>query len=112
DLDALRVNLWLKLLDRKKVALEDPLFPIAQMAESKAWSETWTNLAKQYEKEIAERDLYNREKFVRMGDFAKELPSGWSADGLGLRAGPSTSGDFGIATEGYQAVVGIFPSGL
>jgi len=112
DLDPLRVNLWLKLLDRKKVDLEDPLFPIAQMAASKNWSETWTNLVTQYEKEIAQRELYNREKFVRIGNFAKELPSGWSADGLGLRGGPSSSGEFGVATEGYQAVAGIFPSGL
>ena len=112
DLDPLRVSLWLKLLDRKNVELDDPLFPVAQMADGKNWSETWTGLAKQYEKEIAERDLYNHEKFVRIGDFGKELPPGWSADGLGLRAGPSSSGDFAVATEGYQAVAGIFPSGL
>ena len=112
DMDALRVNLWLKLLDRKKVELDDPLFPIAQMADSKNRSDTWTGLVKQYEKEIAERDLYNREKFIRIGDFGKGLPAGWSADGLGLRAGPSSSGDFAVAAEGYQALAGIFPSGL
>jgi hypothetical protein len=112
DLDALRVNLWLKLLDRKKVDLDDPLFPIAQMADSKSRRETWTSLTKQYEKETAERETYNRERFIKVGDFGKELPAGWSADGLGLRAGPSASGDFGVATEGYRAVAGIYPSGL
>ena len=112
DLDPLRVGLWVKLLDRKKVDLDDPLFPIAKMVESKNRSETWAGLAKQYEKEIADRDIYNHEKFIRIGDFGKELPAGWSVDGLGLRAGPSSSGDFAVATEGYKAVAGVFPSGL
>ena len=40
------------------------------------------------------------------------IDAGWSADGLGLRAGPSANGDFAVAAEGYQAVAGIFPSGL
>ena len=82
------------------------------MADSKTWDETWTGLSKQYEKEIAERDRYNHEKFVRVGDFGKELPPGWSSDGLGLSSGPSSSGDFAVATEGYEAVAGIFPSGI
>ena len=112
NLDPLRVNLWLKLLDRKKVDLDDPLFPIAQMADAKDWNETWNGLIKQYGKETAERDIFNREKFTLIGDFGKELPAGWSTDGLGLREGPSASGDFAVATEGYQAVSGIFPSGL
>ena len=112
DIDPLRVNLWLKLLDRKKVDLDDPLFPVKQMADSKNWKETWNAITKQYEKEIAESDRYNHEKFVRIGDFGKELPAGWSAEGLGLRAGPTASGDYAVAAEGYQAVAGIFPSGL
>ena len=106
DLDALRVNLWLKLLDRKKVEMDDPLFPFAQV------NENWSDLIKKYEKEVAERDVYNREKFTKIGDFGNELPAGWSADGLGLRTGPSSSGDFAVATEGHQAVAGIFPAGL
>jgi hypothetical protein len=111
-LDPLRINLWLKLLDRKKVELEDPLYPVIQMAGSKDRGETWTALWKQYEKEAADRDQYNRDKFVQVGDFGKQLPAGWSVDGIGLRGGPSSTGDFGVATEGYQAVAGIFPSGL
>jgi len=112
ELDPLRVSLWLKLLDRKSVELDDPLFPVAQMADSKKWQESWTGLAKQYEKETNERDRFNREKFVRAADFGKEIPPGWSTDGLGLRTGVSLSGDFAVATEGYQAVAGIFPAGV
>ncbi len=112
DLDPLRVNLWLKLLARKKIELEDPMYPVIQIADSKNRSETWTALGKQYEKESAEREQYNHEKFVEVGDFGKQLPAGWSVDGIGLRVGPSANGDFGVATEGYQAVAGIFPSGL
>jgi hypothetical protein len=111
-LDPLRVNLWLRLLTRNKTELDDPLFPIVQTADSRNWAESWNGLTKQYEKETVERDAFNREKFIRVGDFSKELPAGWSADGLGLRGGPSASGDFAVATEGYQAVAGIFPAGL
>lgn len=110
-LDPLRIGLWLKLFDRK-ADLDDPLYPVAQIAAAKNWQETWEGLAKQYEKETAEREQYNRTKFVSMGSFAKELPPGWSIDGLGLRGGPSASGDFAVATEGYQAVAGVFPAGM
>lgn len=108
DLDPLRVNLWLKLLNRKKTDLEDPLYPIMQLADGKQWAD----LAKQYDKESVERDQYNHEKFVEAGDFGKELPPGWSTDGLGLRAGHSASGDFAVATGEHLAIAGIFPSGL
>ena len=82
---------------------------VAQMAAGKNWNETWTIILNQYDKESADRELYNREKFVRLGDFGKEISPGWSVDGQGLRTGPSGSGDFAVATEGYQAVEGIFP---
>jgi len=108
DLDPLRVNLWLKLLNRKKTDLDDPLYPVMQVADGKQWSD----LATQYDKEGEERDKFNREKFVEAGDFGKELPPGWSADGLGLRDGHSPSGDFAVATGEYLAIAGIFPSGL
>ena len=111
-LDPLRIDLWIKLLDRKTVELDDVFFPFAKMANSRTPGETWAGLTKQYQTEISERDSFNRDKFVRIGDFGKELPLGWSVDGLGLRSGSSSSGDFGVATEGPQAVTGIFPSGL
>ncbi|PYV12848.1 MAG: hypothetical protein DMG07_16130, partial [Acidobacteria bacterium] len=102
DLDALRVSL----------DLEDPLFPVARFAGAKDPGEQWTVLVKQYATETAERDRYNRATFTPAGDFGKELPPGWSCDGLGLRAGRSRSGDFAVATAGHRAVAGIFPSGL
>ncbi len=108
NLDPLRINLWLKLLNRKKTDLEDPLYPMMQIADGQQWAD----VAKQYDKEATERDQYNHEKFVEAGDFGKELPPGWSTDGLGLRAGHSASGDFAVATGEYLAVAGIFPSGL
>lgn len=112
DLDTLRVNQWLKLLSRKNVDLDDPLYPIAQLADGKNPAQKWADLGKQYERESAERDKYNREKFIEAGDFARELPPGWSLDGLGLRTGRTASGDFAVATETHQAVAGIYPSGL
>jgi hypothetical protein len=103
-----RIQTWVKLLDRKKVPLEDPLYPTIRQQ-----TISWTDVLKEYEKETADRERFNREKFVAAGDFAKEIPSGWSADGLGLRATrPSASGEFAVATDGHQAVSGIFHAGL
>lgn len=101
--DAHRVQAWVKLLDRKKVDLDDPLYPVMQTAA------TWDA----YQKEIEVRDKFNAEKFAPVADFAKSIPSGWTVDGLGLRnATPAPSGDFAVATEGHQAVAGIFPAGI
>ena len=36
--------------EKKKLDLEDPLFPLAN------WAETWSTLSNRYEKEMAERD--------------------------------------------------------
>ena len=110
--DLLRVGLWTRLLDRKDIAMDDPLYPILEMVRSSKPAETWTDLRKQYETTIIDRDKYNNDNFVRIGDFRQEIPAGWSVDGLGLRAGPSRSGEFSVATEGYRAVEGVFPSGL
>ncbi len=104
-LDALRVGHLMKLLGRKSVEMDDPLFPLAQSGD-------WNGLAKRYETETVERERYNREHFIRVADFAKGLPGGWSADGLGLSGGAAANGDFAVATAGHQAVAGIFPAGL
>jgi hypothetical protein len=111
-LDPLRVTLWLKLLDRKTVDLDDPLLPVARLAGAQDPAAAWAALVKEYAKESAERARYNGATFTPAGDFGRELPSGWSAEGLGLQPGRSTSGDFAVATGGHRAVDGIFPSGL
>lgn len=101
--DAHRIQAWVRLLDRKKVDLEDPLYPLTH-ADA-------TEVA--YEKEIAAREKYNGEKFSIAADFQRDLPAGWSWDGLGLKdARPASSGEFAVATEGHAAVSGIFPAGV
>lgn len=102
DVDAHRVGFWLRLLGREKVEPDDPLYPVVKGGDVAAF----------YEKETAEREKFNREKFVAAGDFGKDVPAGWSVDGLGLRAGRSPSGEFAVATETHQAVSGIYPAGL
>jgi hypothetical protein len=42
--DVLRVGFWTKLLDRKNIAMDDPLYPVAKMAGSSKPAETWADL--------------------------------------------------------------------
>ncbi|MBS1832653.1 MAG: DUF1549 domain-containing protein, partial [Acidobacteria bacterium] len=101
--DAHRIQAWVRLLDRKKIDMEDPLSPL--MDPAKDWAA--------YEKEMAARNKFNQDNFVAAADFQRELPAGWTLDGLGLKdARPAPSGEFAVATEGHQAVAGIFPAGV
>lgn len=111
-LDPLRVSLWLKLLKRDKVGMHDPLYPLMEAAKSKHEPIKWSELTARYEKETIEREEFNRAKFVPFGNFQTTIPAGWSADGLGLRDGFASSGDFAIATQGSNVVNGVFPKGL
>ncbi|MBC8166141.1 MAG: DUF1549 domain-containing protein, partial [Bryobacteraceae bacterium] len=111
-LDPSRVSLWLKLLKREKVEMQDPLYPLMETAKAKGTPTDWAELIARYEKETAERERFNREKFVPFGNFQTNTPSGWSVDGVGLRNGFATSGDFAIALQGSSVVTGVFPSGL
>ena len=106
-----RINQLRKLLQRKNVDLSDPLYPTAQWMGSPGESE-WRKLVDQFSEERRKREQFNAEKFVAFADFRSELPAGWSADGWGYRTGRAKNGDFAIATEGGDALAGIFPAGL
>lgn len=99
SLDPLRIDRWRKLLNREKVDLSDPLA-------------LFTHPAPDFAKEAAAREAFNRKHFVTAADFSQALPAGWSIEGLGLSSQPSLAGDFALATEGVEAVTGIFPAGL
>ncbi|MEO8658272.1 MAG: PSD1 and planctomycete cytochrome C domain-containing protein [Bryobacteraceae bacterium] len=103
-LDRRRVNGWVRLLDRDKMEMDDPLYPFAQNKTAE--------LPASYKKETEEREKFNREHFVPFADFRKDLPQGWNSEGLGLRSGPAPSGEFAIALQGGAAVTGVFPAGL
>ena len=110
-LDPSRVNRFRKLLQRSNVDLSDPLYPIAEwMRQSGA--ENWRKIAGKYVDEASKRKRFNSEKFVVFADFRKGLPAGWSGDGWGYRTGQAKDGDFAVATEGGDAVIGIYPAGL
>lgn len=98
-LDPLRVERWRNLLDRDKVDLSDPL-------------SVFTQAGVDYAKEASEREAFNRDKFVTAADFSRGIPAGWSVDGLGLQAGTTLAGEFAVATEGSEAVGGIYQAGL
>ncbi|MBY0507004.1 MAG: PSD1 and planctomycete cytochrome C domain-containing protein [Bryobacteraceae bacterium] len=96
-LDPARIDRWRKLLDRDGIDLSDPLSVFT----------TSFN----YAKESEERRAYNQKHFTTAADFTQGMPAGWSIDGLGL-PGISRAGDFAVATEGSEAVTGIYPAGL
>lgn len=110
-LDPARLKAWTAALEKKPGALEDPLHPWTAVAGSADVAQTWSKLAEQYTQEAKARAASNAKNFTDFGDFRTGTPVGWRVDGLGLRGGPSKSGDFAVACEGDQAVSGVFPAG-
>ena len=72
----------------------------------------WKRVAGTYAEEAAKRDRFNSEKFTVLADFRTGLPAGWTGDGWGYRAGRAKDGDFSVATEGGDALNGVFPAGI
>ncbi len=71
----------------------------------------WKNVdARIHEHSNARIDQF-KANFTVAADFSKEVPAGWSVDGVGLRE-PVRSGDFVVALEGPSAVTRLLPAGL
>ncbi len=111
ELDPDRVSKIQKLLRRTKLDLQDPLYPAITWM-GKPSGEAWSKLAQKYRAEADSRRKFNAETFTTFADFRSGLPSGWDADGWGLRSGITKNGGFAISTEGGDAVSGIYPGGL
>jgi len=96
--------------------IEAPLYGWSQLAEAASkggdLASAWKSLAERCAAESRDRAEFNRKTFLPWGDFTKGVPEGWRAGGLGLRDGPSISGDFAVPDQGEQAVSGVFPAGF
>ncbi|MFN7922759.1 MAG: PSD1 and planctomycete cytochrome C domain-containing protein [Bryobacteraceae bacterium] len=93
-------------------ALEDPGTPWARLRCETGGNEEFftlaaSQMAERYRKETAVRAEFNRANFTPFEDIRR-----WFASGMGLRKGPSPSGEFLIAAEGDNAINGIFPAGI
>ena len=58
------------------------------------------------------RVAFNRENFRPFGDLARDGFGGWHADGNVSLDGPSSSGEFAVASNGPRATTGVFPAGI
>ena len=97
--------------------LEDPLFPWFEvhrsaLKEGGSVKGTWAKLAQDYSGTRRERSHSNAQEFSLLADFRRGVPEGWSVDGVGLRDGPVSNGDFTVALEGQAAVGMLLPAGL
>ena len=96
--------------------LEDVLYPWLQIHQSVKQGESidtaWMKLAHEYSTAQGERSESNAQSFSLLADFRQAIPEGWSVDGVGLRDGPVSSGDFTVALEGPDAVGMLLPAGL
>lgn len=106
-----RVSKFQKLLRRPKVDLQDPMYLVMAWMRNANGAE-WAKLVQKYKDEAEARRKFNADTFTTFADFRSGLPSGWNADGWGARAGSSQNGSFAVATEGGDALAGIYPSGL
>jgi hypothetical protein len=111
NLQPAQINRVRKLLQRTKVDMSDPLYAISRWMKDRN-AESWAKLTAEFQKEAAEREKFNKEKFVVFADFRANTPSGWSADGWGFRTGRAADGAFAVATEGGDAVAGIYTAGI
>jgi len=80
-------------------SMDDPAF-----AWSAAQKGQWAQAAASFRKEAAARVEFNRANFTALA------PRDWHASGAGLRE--ATAGAFTIATEGEQAIGGVYPAGM
>ena len=99
-----------------KPALEDILYPWLQLHASAkqlgSVDSRWSELAQEYGTAQQERSQTNAQNFPLMADFREGVPEGWSVDGVGLRDGTVSNGDFTVALEGTDAVDMLLPAGL
>ncbi len=107
---------WAEPLKAAGSSWEHLLRPWNDLGKARAAGEpvaaAWAKVAAAFEAENRAREAYNRANYRGVADFRREVPPGWSVDGVGFRDGPSPAGDFVIALSGPKAVGSVLPSGL
>jgi len=111
DLSLDRLQAWVTLIEKQKPEMEDPLNPWILSAGSDV-AQGWSKLKSRYAEETRIRVAFNRENFRPFGDLARDGFGGWHADGNALIDGPSSSGEFAVASSGPGAITGVFPAGI
>ena len=134
DLDRARLSVWEKALSPRpfegqttneekaaaraeRATKSSPLFPWLEIQESLIEGEqlemAWRMVAGEYSQARRERIENNARDFSLAADFSrKDVPEGWSVDGVGVRHGWVENGDFTVALKGSGAVGMVLPSGL
>ena len=79
--------------------------------EGSGFAAAFAATAERFRQERSARAEGNATRYRSFGDLREELAAGWSVDGVGLREGPSPSGDFAVAPQGEAAVRGVYPAG-
>jgi len=100
----------------EKPPMENPLYIWfelkAAQAKGESVSAAWQKLAESYESARKQRMESNARDYVTIANFSEGAPAGWSIDGVGLRQGPVSSGDFAVSLEGSSAIKMLMPAGL
>ncbi len=89
----------------------DPVRMWRRLAAADKTAEEWKRLEGELSKEFTLRREFNGKNFTTLADFRNGTFSGWTTDGMGLRAGPGKSGDFAVAAEGDAALKMLLPAG-
>jgi len=109
ELELDRVQAVLSALEKHQPEMDEPLYPWIQMAGEADFTGGWQTLAARFAEESRSRSAFNRQNFRPLGS---EGFAGWHADGKALGDGVSLSGEFAVASEGREAVSGVFPAGI
>ncbi len=119
-LDARRIDAWVTALDVHSpdsgTPMENPALPWFEMnritREEESLALAWQDLSEKYAAERRDRAARNEHNFSLLADFRDGIPEGWAVDGVGLRDGLVSNGDFTVALKGSGAVEMLLPAGL
>ncbi len=117
ELDPKKLERWRQVLLQESVDPEGILFPWAAISceidlSPRGLQAAWSKLDAYYEREIRDRNEFNRNNFLNFGDFRSGSLEGWHPDGIGVKGGTAAGGGLTISTESSRVLSGILPSGL
>ncbi|MBA3311947.1 MAG: DUF1553 domain-containing protein [Planctomycetaceae bacterium] len=109
------VDPWAKAISEAQRDRTSPLSPWVRLhgLAPSAIADEWRSEAEHWNREIAGRKAFNRERFSLLWDLNDdEVLSSWNRQGVGVSRSAAPSGEFAIATKGENVVAGLYPSGV
>jgi hypothetical protein len=110
-LDPQRLAQWVAVLRSARGTADDPFELWRAMTHSTTGIAAWQQLADELTAEDRRREDQSQRDYTTWADFRTQFPADWQVGGLGLRGGPSPSGEFALHPGGDLVVKAVLPAG-